>query len=118
MERSGDKAWSLLLACGVHLIAALLLLVGLQFSKPIELGGAAPLQAVMVDMNLLQSLPKPAPLPRPAPPAPPPEPVAAQAPPPAAEPAPQIIEDQAALRRQSELAAEQAAQAERLRIQA
>lgn len=121
MERGSDKAVSLLLAVGVHLVAAALMLLGLSFNKPVELGGDAPLQAVMVDMSLLQALPKPAPAPpRPAPPppAPQPEPAAATPPPPAAEPAPQIIEDQAALRRQSELAAEQAAQAERLRIQA
>jgi colicin import membrane protein len=122
MERGGDKAWSLLLAIGVHLIAAALMLLGLQFNKPVELGGAAPLQAVMVDLSNLQNLPRPPPAqPRVEPPQPAPRPEPAPPPPPAqtapAEPSPQIIEDQAAQLRQSQLAAEQAAAAERLRIQ-
>ncbi len=124
MERGGDKAWSLLLAIGVHLIAAVLMLAGLQFNKPVELGGAAPLQAVLVDLSNLQSLPRPAPVPpRVEPPRaePPPRPVPLEPPPPAQpappEPSPQIIEDQAAQLRQSQLAAEQAAEAERLRVQ-
>jgi colicin import membrane protein len=124
MERGGDKAWSLLLAVGVHVIAAALMLLGLQFDKPVEIGGAAPLQAVMVDLSNLQSLPRPPPAPpRVEPPRaePPPRPAPVEPPPPAQpvppEPSPQIIEEQAAQLRQSQLAAEQAAAAERLRVQ-
>ena len=118
MERFSDKAVSLFQALGVHVLAALIMLLGLQASEPIQLSGGAPLEAVMVDLSTMASVPKarPAP-PKPTPPTPPPP---AQAkpppPPPPPKPEPQVQQEQAALR-QSQLAAEQAAAAERLRVQ-
>ena len=73
MERFSDKAVSLFQALGVHVLAALIMLLGLQASEPIQLSGGAPLEAVMVDLSTMASVPKarPAP-PKPTPPTPPP----------------------------------------------
>jgi len=112
MESYSDKFLSLLQALGIHVLAALIMLLGLQASQPIELSGGAPLEAVMVDLSELQSMPKPSPAPRPAPPPSPAQPE----PPPPPTPQPQVLDQQAAAR-QSQLAAEQAAATERLRVQ-
>ncbi len=116
MERFSDKAVSLVQALGIHVLAALIMLVGLQATQPIQLSGGAPLEAVMVDLGTLAALPQPRPAP-PTPPAPPPPAqTAPPPPPPPAPPEPEVLQEQAAAR-QSQLAAEQAAAAERLRVQ-
>lgn len=113
MESLSDKSLSLLQALGIHVVAALVMLLGLQIPQPIELSGGAPLEAVMIDMSQMPATPPPSPAPRPAPAPPPP---AQTAPPPPPTPQPQVLDEQAAAR-QSQLATEQAAATERLRVQ-
>ena len=63
MERFSDKAVSLFQALGVHVLAALIMLLGLQASEPIQLSGGAPLEvSVSGGLRAVAPSDKPAPL--------------------------------------------------------